>query len=118
MVFCGLELMPYPQTVLFQRVAERTPFASESQVRGRGSTWKLSTTIVVWTRARAGVQSAARAPGETAYAHRASTDAAKQGFERAECRLIPSVSSETPGSPALLALTRQECIHSKPPDLV
>ena len=30
------------------------------------------------------------------------TDAAKQGCERARCRRIPSLSSETPGSPALL----------------
>jgi hypothetical protein len=30
------------------------------------------------------------------------TDAATQGFERAGCGRIPSLSSETPGSPAVL----------------
>jgi hypothetical protein len=69
MVLCGLEIILYPQTVLFKRVAERVPFASESQVRERGSTREPLTAIVVETRARAGVQSKARAPGYTAYAH-------------------------------------------------
>ena len=45
------------------------PFASESQVRRRGSTQQPLATIVVYARARAGVQSRARAPGYTAYAH-------------------------------------------------
>jgi hypothetical protein len=51
---CGLEIMLYPQTVLFKRVAERASLARESQVRGRGSTRKPATTIGVETRARAG----------------------------------------------------------------
>jgi hypothetical protein len=63
MVLCGLERMLYPQTVLGKSMAERAPFASESQVRGRGSTRAPLTTIVVEPRARAGIQSKARAPG-------------------------------------------------------
>jgi hypothetical protein len=41
------------------------------------------------------------------------TDAATQGFERARGRRIPSLSSSTPGSPALLRFTMQEFVHSK-----
>src|SRR5262245_23840523 len=55
--------MLYPHTVLCKRVAERAPFASESQVRERGSTREPWTTIVVYTRARAGVQSTAQDQG-------------------------------------------------------
>ena len=69
MVLCGLEIMLYPQPVLCKSMAERVPFASESQVRRRGSTPQPLATIVVYARARAGVQSRARAPGYTAYAH-------------------------------------------------
>ena len=60
---CGLEIMLYPHTVLFTRMAERAPFASESQVRERGSTREPLTTCVVCTRARARVQSTAMDQG-------------------------------------------------------
>src|SRR5262249_43244997 len=64
LVLCGLDIMLYPQTVLCKRVAERAPFASESQVRERGSTREPLTTIVVETRARAGVQATAKDQGK------------------------------------------------------
>jgi hypothetical protein len=41
------------------------------------------------------------------------TDAAKQGFERAADRRIPSVSRETLGSPALLSLTMKAFVPIK-----
>jgi hypothetical protein len=62
MVLCGLEILWYPQPVLCKSMAEQVPFASESQVRKRGSTPQPLATIV-YARARAGVQSRARAPG-------------------------------------------------------
>jgi hypothetical protein len=40
-----LETYLYPRTVLGKGVAERVPFASESQARGRGSTRQRDTTI-------------------------------------------------------------------------
>jgi hypothetical protein len=63
MVLCGLEIILSPHTVLFKRVAARAPFASESQVRERGSPREPWTTSVVYTRARAGVQSSAKDQG-------------------------------------------------------
>jgi len=36
----------------------------------------------------------------------------QEGFERASCRRIPSLSSEAPGSPALRPFTMHECVHS------
>ena len=44
---CGLETYLYPRTVLRKGVAERVPFASESQARGRGSTRRPCATITV-----------------------------------------------------------------------
>jgi len=40
-----LETYLYPRTVLCTGVAERVPFASESQARGRGSTRQRDTTL-------------------------------------------------------------------------
>jgi hypothetical protein len=40
-----LETSLYPRPVLCKGVAERVPFASESQARGRGSTRPRDTTI-------------------------------------------------------------------------
>ena len=53
MVLCGLEIMLYPQPVLCKSMAERVPFASESQGRRRGSPPQPLATIVVYARARA-----------------------------------------------------------------
>ncbi len=61
---CDRETSLYPRTVLGKEAAERVPFASEFQARGRGSTRQPDTTIAVGTRAGADVQSQGRAQGE------------------------------------------------------
>jgi hypothetical protein len=61
---CDLETYLYPRTVLCKEAAERVPFASSCQARGRGSTRQPDTTIAVCTRAGADVQSKGRAQGE------------------------------------------------------
>jgi hypothetical protein len=43
----GLETYRYPHTVLRQGGAERGPFASESQARGRGSPRRPGATITI-----------------------------------------------------------------------
>src|SRR5919106_803788 len=58
-----LETYRCPRTVLCKGVAERVPFASSSQARGRGSTRLLDTTIAAYTGAGADVQSKAKGSG-------------------------------------------------------
>jgi hypothetical protein len=64
-LLCDLEMMLYPSTVLFTRLAERWTSASERQARGRGSTREPFVTIAAASGARAGVQSSATVQGST-----------------------------------------------------
>jgi hypothetical protein len=67
---CDLEMMLCPHTVLFIRVAERVPLASERQARGRGSTRDLFVTIAASSGARAGCPIKRKGSGiDRAYAH-------------------------------------------------
>src|SRR5690348_4463913 len=60
-----LETCLYPRTVLCKGVAERVPFASESQARGRGSPRQRDTTIAhIQEGAGADVQSKAKGSGQ------------------------------------------------------
>jgi len=61
-VLCGLETYPYPHTVLGKVRAQRLAFASEGQVRGRGSTPVPGATLAA-SRARADVQAQAKGSG-------------------------------------------------------
>ena len=72
---CGLAIILSPHTVLCTRMAERAPFASESQVRERGSTREPLTTCVTCTRASAGVQSTAMDQGRVPQSFAAFYDA-------------------------------------------
>jgi hypothetical protein len=65
---CGLETYRYPHTVLRQGVADRVPFASESQARVRDSPRRPCATIAIYHAAGAGVQSKGRDHGLCAHA--------------------------------------------------
>ncbi len=63
---CDLETSQGPHTALFNEVAEQCLFASESQVRGRGSTRPAGPAIVSSRGARASVPATRRDQGERA----------------------------------------------------
>ena len=62
-VLCGLETSLCPHTVLFKDVAEPHAFASSSQVRGRGSPRRPSSTLAASTGVGADVPSQAKGYG-------------------------------------------------------
>jgi hypothetical protein len=62
-MLCGLDTSLYPHTVRCNAVAAQRAGASESQVRGRGSTRVPSATLAASHRAEADVQSTRRAQG-------------------------------------------------------
>ena len=101
-ILCDLEMIPCPHTVLFIRLAEPLRLASECQARGRGSTRNLMRPSPRMKEPeRVSNQSQGlrdQGPRRTL----AFKDATREGFEHARFRLIPLVSSEAPGSPALL----------------
>jgi hypothetical protein len=93
-----------PYTILCKGVAERVPFASEVQARGRGSTRHPDATIAAGSGARAGVQSKPRAPGARPMRSYAFTDAVRPSSPSALRRLTPCAASEASGSPARLTI--------------
>ena len=62
-----LETSLYPRTVLCKGVAERVPFASEAQARGRGSTRQRDTTIAHRQEPERLATHRPKAPGYRAY---------------------------------------------------
>jgi hypothetical protein len=100
-VRCGLEIDLCPHPVLCKGMAERVPFASSVQARGRGSTRHPDTPIAVGRGARAGVQSTPRAQGARPRRSYAFTDAARPSSPRALRRLPPCAAREASGSSAL-----------------
>src|SRR5262245_39598050 len=89
MVLCTLETSLYPHTVLCKGVAERIPFASAAQARGRGSTRRPETTLAArCIGAGAGVQSQAREQGERPMRSAAFGDALRWSLQSALPRLL------------------------------
>jgi hypothetical protein len=82
LVLCGLETYLSPHTVLCKGLAEQLVFASELQVRARGSTRPPWMTITLYEAARASVQATARAQGSKPLACFAFSDAGCDGVSK------------------------------------
>jgi hypothetical protein len=103
-----------PPTVLFNGVATPVPRARECQARARGSTRPLCATLATGSGARAGVQSTAQGSGINGLeGPRRFKDAVEPDVEHAQLRLIPGVSREVSGSPALLPSPWRPCSIAK-----
>src|SRR5262245_55881485 len=88
-VLCALETYLCPHAVLCKRGAEHMVFASEVQVRERGSTRPPLPPSAVYQGARAGVQSTARAQGKAPMAFCAFYDAGFMDFSRTIAQADP-----------------------------
>ena len=101
-VLGGLETSLYPPTVLFNAAAERLSFASEVQVRVRGSPrYPDGTSPYIPESERASNQRTGIRDAEPLCSY-AFHDAVVQGLQSMGTTLLPSVASEAPGSLAPL----------------
>ena len=102
-ILCDLEMISYPHTVLLKGLAEHGALASEAQARGRGSTHTPDAVQRRLYKSQSECPIKARGSGIMGPRRTSAfKDAAMLGFTSVLCRLIPSVSSSAPGSPALL----------------
>lgn len=111
---CGRETYGYPPTVLRQGGAERGPFASSSQARGRGSPRRPCATITVSNGAGAGVQSTGREQGSGPMRSCAFADAVRRALQSARLRLTPGTSRAACGAPAPLTTDGATCAERRP----
>jgi hypothetical protein len=97
-VLCGLETYRYPHTVLCKAAAERLSFASEVQVRVRGSTrYPEVTSPYIPESERASNQRTGIRDAEPICSY-AFHDAVVPSLQSMGTKLLPSVASEAPGS--------------------
>jgi hypothetical protein len=101
-ILCALDMISYPHTVLLKGLAEDWALASSAQARGRGSTHTPDAVQRRLSKSQRECPINARGAGMMGPRRTSAfQDAAIIGFTSVLCRLLPSVSSSAPGSPAL-----------------